>query len=286
MHIFPQTNYIKCNNGVELYRMAYTAWGKQVIGGKTLICVHGLNRNSRDFDFVAQHFVQMGYYVIAPDIVGRGNSDYLRNWAGYNIPFYVNDVMLLIKTLKLENIDYIGTSMGGIIGMSIALLPSHPLNKLVLNDIGAEVEFAGLARIGEYSSVQHEFDSYEEAKKSLMDTSLDFAIPPELEDFYILTSYQKNARGRYELKRDQNISKAANPSILKNKNMQLWEYWEKIDIEALIIHGVRSDLLLASTVDRMKQINPKAQSVTIQNAGHAPYLYSEYHMQIIQDFLL
>jgi len=286
MQAFPQINYIKCSNGTEAYRMSYTAWGKQVAGCKTLICVHGLNRNCRDFDFVAQHFVKLGYYVVALDIVGRGNSDYLVNWTGYSIPFYVNDVLHMIKTLKLENIDFIGTSMGGIIGMSIALLPNHPIRKLILNDIGAEVEILGLERIGAYSNTQPEFDTLEEAAKSLLAVSKDFAVPPELEDFYVLTSFQKNNKGRYELKRDVNISKGSNPAMLKNKNMELWEIWKKINFDTLVIHGASSDILLPTTINRMKEINPKTQSVTVENAGHTPYLYSENHMQFLQKFLL
>jgi pimeloyl-ACP methyl ester carboxylesterase len=285
MQAFPQVNYIKCSNGTESYRMSYTAWGKQVAGCKTLICVHGLNRNCRDFDFVAQHFVKLGYYVIAPDIVGRGNSDYLVNWTGYSIPFYVNDVLNMIKTLKLGNIDFLGTSMGGMIGMSIALLPNHPIRKLILNDIGAEVEILGLERIGAYSNTQPEFDTLEEASESFLAVSKEFAVPPELEEFYVLTSFQKNNKGKYELKRDLNISKGANPAMLKSKNMELWEIWKKVNIDTLIIHGASSDILLPVTIARMKEINPKTQSVTLENAGHAPYLYSESHMQLLQKFL-
>lgn len=286
MQIFPQFNYIKCHNGTEPYRMSYAAWGKQVTGGKTLLCVHGLNRNCRDFDFVAEHFVKLGYYVIAVDIVGRGNSDYLVNWMGYNIPFYIKDILLLIKTLKLENIDFIGTSMGGMIGMSIAMLPENPIRKLVLNDIGAEIELKGLERIGTYSSVQSEFATLEDASRDLLSTSKGFAIPPELEEFYILTSFQKNSKGLYEVKRDINISKIANPEILKNNNLQLWEIWKRIDIDTLVIHGASSDILIPSTIERMKGMNPKTQSITLEDAGHAPYLYSSSHMQFLQEFLL
>jgi cobalt-zinc-cadmium efflux system protein len=286
VNIFPQTNYIKCTNGAEQYRMSYTAWGKQVASGKTLICVHGVNRNSRDWDFVGQHFAKIGYYVIAPDIVGRGSSDYLINWEGYAIPAYVNDILFMIKTLGLENIDFIGTSMGGLIGMSIAALPGHPLKKLVLNDIGAEIESAGLKRISEYTDNQPEFATFEDAQAYLLKISEDFAVPPELEDFYTMTSFQKNNNGKYELKRDPNISKLFSTVFDGSKNVELWQYWQQVKIDVLVVHGAKSDLLNTAIIDKMKSINPRTQSVVINNAGHAPYLYSGSHMSFLEGFLL
>lgn len=285
MQLFAQSNYITCTNGSELYRMAYNAWGTQTIGGKTLLCVHGLSRNCRDWDFVARHFVKLGYYVVAPDIVGRGNSDYLTNWVGYNIPNYVKDILLLIKVLGLENIDFIGTSMGGLIAMSIAILPQSPINKLVLNDIGAEIEIPGLERINAYNAAPSNFNTLAEAREHILATSLDFAIPPELEEFYTLTSFQKNYKGKYELKRDGCISYASKMYMLHNRNIELWEFWQKVDIATLVIHGVKSDILTHATIERMKAIKPKTQSVSVYNAGHAPYLYSSEHMQFLQDFL-
>lgn len=285
MHTFPQINYIKCNNGSESYRMSYAAWGKQVPGGKTLLCIHGVNRNCRDWDFVASHFVKQGYYVVTPDIVGRGNSDYLVNWMGYSIPAYVNDILFMIKILALENIDFIGTSMGGLIGMSIAALAEHPLRKLVLNDIGAEIESKGLQRISGYSDNQPEFNTLDEAKNYLLKISKDFGVPSELEDFYALTSFQKNSKGKYELKRDVNISKPFATSFNAAKNIELWEYWKQISINTLVIRGETSDLLSMETVDKMREINPNTSSVIVANTGHAPYLYSNEHMKFLEDFL-
>lgn len=286
MQVFPQMNYIQCVNVGESYRMSYTAWGKQAAGCKTLICIHGVNRNCRDWDFVGSHFARLGYYVIAPDIVGRGNSDYLKNSAGYNINTYVADILFMIKILALENIDFIGTSMGGVIGMSIAAMPVNPINKLILNDIGAEVDSKGLERISAYSKVIPHFATLEEAKRYLMELTKGFAVPSELEDFYTLTSFQKNANGRYELKRDPNIRLNIMMVMANNKNIELWELWKMVTLRTLIIRGAKSDILSAATVQKMKAINSKTESVTIEDAGHAPYLYSPQHMQIIQDFLV
>lgn len=285
MQIFPQTNYIKCSNGRESYRMFYTAWGKQESGCKTMVCVHGLNRNGRDWDFVGKHFANLGYYVVAVDIVGRGNSDYLKDPVAYDVQFYVADILNLINTLNLGQVDYVGTSMGGLIGMAIAALPSHPIKKLVLNDIGAEVEISGLNRIASYTNNQPDFKTYTEAKAYLMDIAKnDGNLPEDIWEFYALTSFQKNANGNYELKRDVNISKPFATMGSGGKNLEIWSYWENVSIDVLVIHGVLSDILSEKTALKMQEMNPRTQIINLEGVGHAPYIYSDYHMQFLQNF--
>lgn len=286
MLIVPQINYITCKNHKEEYRMFYTAWGNQETATKTLICVHGLNRNSRDWDYVGNHFAKQGYYVIAPDIVGRGNSDYLQDPMQYDIQFYVADMVLLIKTLGLTNIDWIGTSMGGIIGMGMIAMANQAVNKLLLNDIGAEVERSGLNRIASYTGNQPDFDNYTLAKDYLLSLSREFGdLPDDVWEYYTRTSLQKNAKGRYELKRDVNISKPIEAVPPSDKNIELWIYWEKIKVPTLVIRGEDSDILSSATIAKMQQINLNTQTVQIANAGHAPFLYSEEHMKILENFL-
>ncbi len=242
MMFSPQINYIKCKNNVEEYKMFYTAWGNQDKVNKTLICLHGLNRNSRDWDFAGQYFAARGYYVIALDLVGRGNSDYLINPDGYNIPFYVGDIFYLIQTLDLSNIHFIGTSLGGLIGMLIAANLKHPIQKLVMNDIGAEIDKRGLERIAEYSTTQLEFDTMSQARAYLLSISRDCVdMPVEVFDFIVQNSFQKNSNGKYELKRDVNLSKPLATNISSNENIKLWDIWEKVNIPVLVIHGTESD---------------------------------------------
>jgi pimeloyl-ACP methyl ester carboxylesterase len=282
----PQINYVTCRNFKQEYRMFYTAWGNQEECSKTLICIHGLNRNGRDWDYIGNYFSKHGYYVIAPDIVGRGNSDYLKDPMQYDIPFYVADIFVMIQTLGLTNIDFIGTSMGGLIGMAMAAMSQNPIRKMALNDIGAEIERAGLARISGYSAKQPDFDTYTLAKDYLINISRDFGdLPENVWDYYALNSLQKNSAGKYELKRDVNLFKplaAASPS---DKNLELWPYWDKIKIPTLVIRGEHSDILSQKTVDKMWEINPNTQTVQVNKAGHAPYLYSEEHFSFLDKFL-
>lgn len=286
MMLVPQINYITCNNTHESYKMYYTAWGYQENAQKTLICIHGLNRNSRDWDYVGQYFASKGYYVVAPDIVGRGNSDYLKNYVGYDVPFYVMDILHLIQTLQLTNIELLGTSMGGLIGMAIASSSPQPLQKLIMNDIGAEVESAGLTRIGGYTGKQNEYQSYAEAKQYLLDLCTDFGVLPDsVWEEFARHSLQRNANGKYELKRDVNLSKTFANSVPAGENLDLWSYWQTVSIPTLVIRGVESDILSCTTVEKMKAVNPETQSVEIANVGHAPFLYSHEHCQMLEQFL-
>ena len=283
----PQVHYITCDNSKEQYRMSYTAWGKQESSRKTLICVHGLNRNGRDWDYIGSHFAALGYYVIAPDLVGRGNSDYLKDPLQYDIPYYVKDILLLIKTLNLTNIEWIGSSLGGLVGLAIVAMAEQLINKIVLVDIGVEIERAGLTRIASYSANQPDFDSYALAKDYLLSISQGNGdLPQDVWEQYARNSLQKNAKGRYELKRDVNISKPFANAFPSDKNMELWPYWEKINISSLIIRGANSDILSAATVAKMQINHPKTQAVELPNTAHAPFLYSAEHMTMLENFLL
>ncbi|MBP9743321.1 MAG: alpha/beta hydrolase [Burkholderiales bacterium] len=284
--LMPQFNYISCKNFKEEYRMFYTAWGCQETSKKTLICVHGLNRNGRDWDRIGYHFAQQGYYVIAPDLVGRGNSDYLQDPMQYDTPYYIADLLLLIKTLGLVNIEWLGLSLGAVIGMAIAALEPMIIQKLILVDMGAEIESIGLARIAKYSVAQPEFDTYAQIFNYLLDISRDFGdLPPDIWEGYIRNEVQKNSHGKYELKRDVNLLKPMLGKFSSGENMQLWSYWEKIKIPSLIIRGEVSDILSVATVEKMKQLNPQAQSIEIAKAGHAPYLYNAMHLDMLEKFL-
>jgi pimeloyl-ACP methyl ester carboxylesterase len=284
--MFAEVNYINCKNANEEYRMVYYSWGVQEKSSKTLVCLHGLNRNGRDWDYIAQHFVKQGYLVIAPDIVGRGNSDYLINANGYDTFNYAADILKLIGVLSLENVCVLGTSMGGLVGMAIAYLPQNPIKKLILNDIGAELEYDGLVGIASYSNSHPEFNNFNDAKDYIISLSLDFgALPDYIWEHIARNSFQKNLTGRYELKRDVNLSKTFTNEASENKNIELWNYWGEVTIPTLVIHGENSTLLSKATISKMQKIHPLTQTVEIKNTGHAPFLYDDEHCDIISNFL-
>ena len=205
---------------------------------------------------------------------------------GYDIPFYVADIFNLIHTLGLKNVDFLGTSMGGLIAMAMATMSHNPIRKMILNDIGAEIEKDGLTRISCYSTKQPVFDTYTLAKDYLISISNEFGdLPKYVWDNYALNSLQKNSSGKYELKRDVNLAKPLAIAAPSDKNMDLWAYWDKITIPTLVIRGELSDILSTKTVKLMQETKPDTKTVEVANAGHAPFLYSEEHFSFLEKFL-
>ena len=159
----PAERSVCCASPSGLHRMVYYEWGERG-NTKVLVCVHGLSRNGRDFDILAQALAG-DYRVICPDVVGRGRSDWLRDPAGYTIPQYVADMMVLIARLDVETVHWLGTSMGGLIGMVLASLENTPVTRLLLNDVGPEISSASIRRIGEYIGRAPKFDTYDDAER-------------------------------------------------------------------------------------------------------------------------
>ena len=282
-----QTNYLHRQNQYgESYRISYSAWGNPN-ASRSLVCVHGLNRNSRDFDFVADYLLNCDdYFIIAPDLPGRGNSDYLQDPRGYNLESSVADLIAVLMHLALPNPDFIGVSFGGILGMILASMPQKWFHKLILSDIGAEVELAGIARIAAYSYEQPDFATFAAAGNYLRSLSSSDGIYAEaVWQHMLLNSLQKNSAGHWGIKRDVRLVQALAGEGLPAGNIKFWFYWEKIKLPTLIIHGQQSDLLSSATITKMMEGNPSTQLLTVLDAGHSPYLYREEQLKVIAEFL-
>jgi pimeloyl-ACP methyl ester carboxylesterase len=152
---------VQCLAPSGLHRMAYTEWGARD-NPRVLVCVHGLTRNGRDFDALADA-MSAHYRVICPDVVGRGQSSHLRDPSAYGIPQYVADMVTLIARLNVESVHWVGTSMGGLIGMALAALEGTPIRKLVLNDVGPVITAESLQRIGTYVGTNPDWATFDEA---------------------------------------------------------------------------------------------------------------------------
>src|SRR5262245_5901050 len=140
---------VRCSRWLRPRHLAYLDWGEER-SAKTLVCVHGLTRCARDFDFLAREMTSRGYRVICPDVAGRGDSDWLKDPMDYAVPTYVKDMLMLLANLELESVHWVGTSLGGLIGMALAAIPGSPVKRAVLNDVGPVLTAAALRRIGEY----------------------------------------------------------------------------------------------------------------------------------------
>ena len=264
-------------------KLAYREWPGPK-GAPTLLCVHGLTRNGRDFDFVAEA-MSAHYRVVCPDMAGRGASDNLPDSAQYNNFRYLADLAALIARLDVERLDWLGTSMGGILGMLMAATPGAPIRKLVVNDVGAIVAKAGLERIAGYVGLDPRFDSLDALADSM---AARFVGSDKLPRATVLRIAEGGARklpdGRYGLAYDPRIAdlfKASPP-----QDVDLWGFWDRITCPTLLLRGGVSDLLSRDVAEAMTKRGPMAKLVEFAGVGHAPWLASEDQIAPARDFLL
>jgi pimeloyl-ACP methyl ester carboxylesterase len=267
-----------------LHRLSYVEWGDPA-NPRVLVCVHGLTRCARDFDALARALADR-YRVVCPDMPGRGESGWLRNPLEYATPTYVNDVVTLVARLGVDAVDWVGTSMGGLIGMAFAALEGNPIRRLVLNEAGPLVAAAALERIGTYVGKAPDFPSIDAAEQYVRAVSAPFG-PHTDAQWRFLTEHVVRRRpdGTYRVHYDPAIAVPFNAAA-PHQDVDLWATWDAIRCPALVIRGELSDLLARQTVERMKTTGPRAQAVEIAGVGHAPTLMQPDQIAIVRDFLL
>jgi pimeloyl-ACP methyl ester carboxylesterase len=287
----PRLEHVMCLDSRGLHRMAYWAWGDPA-NPRVVVCVHGLSRQGRDFDALAQDLAAE-YRVICPDVVGRGQSDWLADPAGYAIPAYVADMVTLIARLNVEQVDWVGTSMGGLIGMGLASLAGTPVRKLVLNDVGPTIEAAALQRIGGYLGQPAHWKTLDEAADALWAISQGFG-PHTREQWLALTRHQlvadeQDGVAGFKSHYDPAIAlplRLVTPELAAAGQALLWQGWEKITAPTLLLRGAESDLLSRATAERMTQTGPKARLHEFAGVGHAPMLVQPDQREVVRRFLL
>ena len=297
----PTLHFLSCT-APEPHRMAYWQWG-DAGAAHTVLCVHGLTRQGRDFDVLAQTLVERAggaLRVVCPDVVGRGKSDWLADPMGYQIPHYVGDLLALLAELKPQTLDWVGTSMGGLIGMvACSLAPSvgAPVRRLVLNDVGPTIEWSALQRIGQYLGKSGQFASEQEAADAMWAIASSFG--PH-------TPAQWLALSRPMLKRVSNAVQGAfeeamyalhydpaialpfgqmTPEGAAQGEALMWQAYDAITAQTLLVRGADSDLLSSATALQMTQRGPKARLVEFAGVGHAPTLVARDQTDALVDFL-
>ena len=279
--VFAQRS-VCCASPSGLHRMVYGEWGERG-NSKVLVCVHGLSRNGRDFDNLAQALAG-DYRVICPDVVGRGRSDWLRDPAGYTIPQYVADMMVLIARLDVETVHWLGTSMGGLIGMVLASLENTPVTRLLLNDVGPEISSASIRRIGEYIGRAPKFDSIKDAEKYIRLVSAPFGALTDAQWRQLTeSSLRLTPDGRLELCYDPSIGETFRRDA---EAFDLWPIYDRVRCPTLVVRGAESDLLTAQTVQAMVARGPRPAVVEVPGVGHAPMFMDEAQIACVRDFLL
>lgn len=274
---------VQCVGAGGLHRMAYVEWGDPR-NPRVVMCVHGLTRNARDFDDLARALAPE-YRVVCPDVVGRGQSDWLKVKAEYAVPRYVADMVTLIARLDVESLDWVGTSMGGIIGMALAADEKTPVRKLLLNDVGAVITLESLKRIGEYVGRAPAFPSFEAAEAYIRQVSASFG-PLTAEQWRHLTEYSlRRTDNGYIMAYDPSIGDAFRVAI-QPADISIWPIYDLIRCPTLVIRGAQSDLLSRETVEEMSRRGPRARVVEIPAVGHAPALMEAQQIAIVRQFLL
>ncbi len=269
-------------------RVAYTEWGPRD-AHQVVMCVHGLTRNGRDFDFLARRLAAAGMRVACPDLPGRGRSDWIEKPTDYATPLYLASMAAVYARLGVDQVDWIGTSLGGHIGMEMAALPGNPVRRLVLNDFGARVAGAALQRIGTYLRTKQRFASVDELEQHLRDIHDTFGKLTDPQWRHLAQhSAVKTEEGDYRQHFDPAIGRAFSWPLLVD--ISLWHVWDKVECPVLILRGEDSDLLHASTVREMQARGAaakakKVRAIEVRGTGHAPALMADYQIALVEEFL-
>lgn len=306
----PALNYVACPELTGgTHRMAYWQWG-QAHHPHVVVCLHGLSRQGRDFDVLAQalcaHAASQGraLRIVCPDLAGRGQSDRLQDPQGYQVPVYVADMLALLAQLHqqapLQTLDWVGTSLGGLVGMVLAGQPGLPLpvplRKLVLNDVGPALPWNALQRIGQYLGKAGVFSSLEQAADAMWAASSTFG-PHTREQWLALSKHMVKPAPNVAGQKAELLALHYDPAIavpfcsatqegtLQNETI-LWQLYDQIQAQTLLLRGAQSDLLQPQTALQMTQRGPRAQLVEFAGVGHAPTLVASDQVDSVAKFLL
>lgn len=276
--------FVQCASPRGLHRISYLEWGDPK-NDRVLICAHGLTRCARDFDTLAAA-MQDRYRVVCPDVAGRGGSDWLTDPMLYQLPQYLSDMVTLIARLDVESVHWVGTSMGGLIGMALAAQPNTPVRRFVINDAGPVVTKVSLERIATYVGIAPAFPTLEAAGQYVRAISATFG-PHSDPEWRFLTEVvvRRNDDGSWRMHYDPKLAEPFRAQM-PEKDLELWPLWDAVRCPTLALRGALSDLLTKETCAQMSQRGPKAKVVEIPGVGHAPTLMHADQVAIVREFLL
>ena len=294
----PTRHFIHCPDAAKGHRMAYWAWGHSD-ADHVVLCVHGLTRQGRDFDVLARALCERAerlgqrLRVVCPDVVGRGDSDWLDEPMAYQVPTYAADMLTLIGHLRATTLDWVGTSMGGLIGMVVcAHLGPVGVRRLVLNDVGPTIEWQALQRIGQYLGRGGEFESLQQAADALWTIASSFGPHTPAQWLALSRPMVKpvaHGSDRLRLHYDPALAlpfRLVTPEAAAQGQALMWQLYDSLALPTLLLRGAESDLLSPLTAQTMTQRGPRARLVQFAGVGHAPTLIADDQVQVVADFLL
>ena len=280
----PRRRSVQCASAKGLHRIAYVEWGDPR-NRDVLVCVHGLLRCGRDFDELARALCGQ-FRVVCPDLAGRGDSDRLADPMLYAVPQYVADLVTLIARLDAETVNWVGTSLGGLVGVALAAQAGTPVKRLVLNDVGPRIARVALRRIGSYVGKTPAFASIEEAERYLRTISAPFGPHSDAQWRFLTEVWaRRQPDGTWRAHYDPRIADAYTADT-SDKDLELWPVYDAVRCPTLVLRGEQSDLLSHDTAVEMTRRGPKAGLAEIRGVGHAPTLMHADQIAIVRDFLL
>jgi pimeloyl-ACP methyl ester carboxylesterase len=283
-----QIKTVQCLSPAGLHNMAYKEWGDPK-NPAVLLCVHGVTRVSDDFDALAA-VMSDRYRVICPDVVGRGRSSWLANPLGYQLPQYVSDMVALIARLDVAQIDWFGTSMGGLIGMGVAALKNNPIRKMLLNDIGPTINYAALMRIAEYMGKEVRFPTFQVGVDYIRTIAAPFG-PHSDEQWHKLAGdvLRQQKDGQWIRHYDPALALAFSSFTQESaaqSETALWAIYDAIQCLVLLVRGSESDLLSRETAHLMTKRGPRAALTELAGIGHAPTFMQPEQIALARDFFI
>ncbi|MEO6624255.1 MAG: alpha/beta hydrolase [Burkholderiaceae bacterium] len=294
----PELLFVDCPDAQGSHRMAYWQWGTRD-ASHVILCVHGLSRQGHDFDTLARALIARAttpIRVVCPDVVGRGRSDWLKDPMGYQIPNYAADMLTLLAALKPQTLDWVGTSMGGLIGIVVCGQPGLPLpvpvRRLVINDVGPVIQWSAVERIGAYLGLTGRFETLEQAAAAMLALSAGFGpISPEqwLELSRHMVRPITDGDSALTLHYDPAIAVPFR-TLTREASAQgetiVWQLYDNIRAQTMLLRGAISDVLTPETAAAMAQRGPKARLVEFSGVGHAPMLLAQDQVDCVVRFLL
>jgi len=279
----PRRRSVQCASPKGLHRMAYREWGDPR-NREVLVCVHGLTRSSRDFDDLARALCGQ-FRVVCPDVAGRGDSDRLPDPKLYTWPQYVSDMVTLIARLDVETVNWLGTSMGGFVGLALAAQTGSPVKKLVLNDAAPVVARSSLERIGAYVGQTPVFKDLAQAETYIREISAPFGPHSDAQWRFLTETWLRQKPDGWRPAYDPRIAEPFRDSMPQS-DLLLWYLYDALRCPTLLLRGEHSDVVSRETAAEMARRGPRARVVEVRGVGHAPTLMHADQIAIVRDFLL
>lgn len=282
----PRKHTILCPDSAGWHRLSWREWGPE--DGRPVLCVHYLTGNGTYFDWLAQDLAAQGFRVIVPDMPGRGHSEFLKNPNDYRFPLYISDIGALLAAAGINkpgSIEWIGASMGGMIGVGVAAMANTPVKRLTLVDIGPVLGANEMQQMATYVAKPAAFKTMAEFEKFM----IEFRAPAwgPVPDGY----WPKFTRDNARTLPDGNITLAYDPAIAQpfatdnSAGIAVWGLWDAVKCPVLVLRGENSNILTPGVAQEMTQRGPKARLETIAGCGHVPSLTTKEQIGLVREWL-